>query len=123
MKSTALSALALTACEAITASASPRRSAGSSSGHGAHLDVAGRRELEADGARDVDVEAGEDIVLVVVVEGRVVAVGEEADGDAARQRLRLARVLGRRRAGDACAAACATARATAAPPRDEANKK
>ena len=35
---------------------------------GAHLDVAGGRKLEADGAGDVDVEAGEDIVLVVVVE-------------------------------------------------------
>ena len=71
----------------MTASASPRRSAGSSSGHGAHLDVAGGGQLQADGARHVDVEAGEDIVLVEVVEGRIVAVGEEADGDAPRQRL------------------------------------
>ena len=63
---------------------------------GPHLDVAGRRQLQADGAGDIDVEAGEDIVLVVVVEGRVVAVGEEADGDAPRQRLRLAGSSARR---------------------------
>ena len=69
----------------MTASASPRRRAGSSSVPGAHLDVAGRAQLQAHGAGDVDVEAGEDVVLVEVVEGREVAVGQEADGDAPRQ--------------------------------------
>ncbi len=101
MKSTALSALALTACEAMTASASPRRSAGISSDQAPHLDVAGGGQLQADGAGDVDVEAGEDIVLVEVVEGRIVAVGEEADGDAPRQRLALA-LLGRTLAPAGC---------------------
>ncbi len=64
---------------------------------GPHLDVARRRQLQAEGARHVDVEARQNIVLVEVVEGRIVAVGEEADGHAARQRLALALLGGRRR--------------------------
>ena len=62
---------------------------------GPHLDIAGGRKLQADRAGDVDVEPREDVVLVVVVERRIVAVGEETDGDTSRQRLRLG-LLGRR---------------------------
>ena len=50
-----------------------------------HLDIAGGVELEADGARHVDIEAGQHVVFVEVVERRKVAVGEKADGDAPRR--------------------------------------
>ena len=49
-----------------------------------HLDVAGRAELEADGARQIDVEADERPILVVEVERGKVAFGEKAHDDAPR---------------------------------------
>jgi hypothetical protein len=65
-----------------------------------YLNVAGRGQLEADSAGQVDVEAGEDVVLVEVVEGRIVAVREEADSDALLQRLTILRLGPLIRLGD-----------------------
>ena len=96
----------------------------------AHLDVAGGVELQADGARQIDVEADQHAVLVVEVEGREVAFGQEAHDDALasarrhRPRLPAARP-GRRPAPIRCAGAKAEhARASPrAPPRSLAHAK
>lgn len=50
-----------------------------------HLDIAGCVELEANGAGHVDVESGQHVVFVEVVERRKIAVGEKADGHAPRR--------------------------------------
>ena len=49
------------------------------------LDIAGRVEFQAYGAREIDVETDKHAVLVVEIEGREIAVGQEADDDAARR--------------------------------------
>ena len=59
---------------------------------GAHLDIARRVQLHADRARQIDIEPDQRAVLVVEIEGRVIALGEEAYDDAPR---RLARLLAR----------------------------
>ncbi len=46
-----------------------------------HLDVAGRADIETDGPRQIDVEAGKDTLVVIIVERRKVPVGEEAHDD------------------------------------------
>ena len=57
----------------------------------AHLDVTCGGQLQAYGARHVHVEAGENVVLVEIVERRIVAVGQEADRDPLLQRLAVVR--------------------------------
>ncbi len=54
-----------------------------------HLDIAGRVQVQAHRTRDVDIEPGEDIVLVEIVEGREVALGEKTNHRPARRCLIL----------------------------------
>ena len=89
----------------MTASASPFARAGQQGRPWAHLDVAGRVDLEADGARHIDVEARQDVVFVEVVERGKVAVGEKPDRHASwRLAFGAFRIWGRslrRKLGDA----------------------
>ena len=46
------------------------------------LDIARRRQFQADGARQIDVEANEHAVFVVEIEWRKIAVGQKSNDDA-----------------------------------------